>query len=545
MSVSPLAAEVLVADDSVTTTAMLKMLLERAGYRVRVAHSGTEALEQIGKSLPDLVLCDIEMPGLDGYQVLERFRSNPAADCVPFILITSKSTTEDKIRGLDRGATDYVTKPFKIEELKARIRTHLRVKALQDEVLAKNRELSRTQKLLEEKIEALRSAYQKIAEHQTRMRRALDLASKVQRGLLPSVAPAVPGYSVSSVFRPAEEVAGDFYDFIDLADGKLGIAIGDVAGKGVAASLVMVLIRTLLRSVAASGGSPRDVLERVNQLIIKDYGSQDSTTLFYGVLDTERGLFTFANGGHEYPILISRDAQSSIELCVGGPFLGIFPRARYNQGRVALRAQDRITLFTDGLYHLSWASGELESSERLIELLRSSPMASLDSVLRALGYDPSSTSRSLDPRADDITVIQISCEKSTDTTDLGGLVIHNSPSNLRETEAMVDGLARRGGLSSQAAVELTSASRAIVENAVLHAYAGENTGLVELHLGCADGAVTVRVSDDGRAYAKGSRPGLAADGPVLSRARELTDGLEISANGQGRGTTVTLSKKLT
>src|SRR5207244_4264835 len=131
----------------------------------------------------------------------------------------------------------------KMEELRARIRSHLRMKALADEVLEKNEALAKTQVLLEEKIEALRSAYQKITDHQQRTQRAMDLASKVQRGLLPRVPPALGGHRVSAEFRPAEEVAGDFYDFLELGDDRYGIAIGDVAGKGIAASLVMVLVR--------------------------------------------------------------------------------------------------------------------------------------------------------------------------------------------------------------------------------------------------------------------------------------------------------------
>lgn|GEM_PF-28942 len=517
------AAELLIADDSVATTAMLKMLLERAGYRVRVVHSGDQALAELERQLPDLVLCDVEMPGLNGLQVLEKARANPMMESLPFIMVTSRTSIEDRIRGLDCGATDYVTKPFKIEELKARIRSHLRFKALQDEILAKNRELARTQRLLEEKMIALHSAYQKIFDHQERTKRALDLASKVQRGLLPGSSPAVPGYAVASVFRPAEEVAGDFYDFIDLGS-RLGVAIGDVAGKGVAASLVMVLIRTILRSVALSGVCPQQVLARVNQLIIKDYGSQDSTTLFYGILDPGDGSFTFSNGGHEFPVLVSGDGRSSLELSVGGPFLGIFPKARYNQAEVRLRSQDRITLFTDGLYHLSWASEKLMNSERLIHLLRARAHSSLDDVMRELGYNVSHPS-SGSPRADDITVVQLSCSKTTKSPSLGSLEVFCDVTSLREVQSMVSGLGCRAGLSTGSAEDLSRAVCEVVSCASQpeDCATNENRIRVSIELEEETQRVRVQVSNDAGGFPEPSIQNPLSQDQGFGLAKRLTD----------------------
>ncbi|MBI4860941.1 MAG: SpoIIE family protein phosphatase [Candidatus Riflebacteria bacterium] len=542
--------EVLVADDSAATTAMLRMLLERAGYRVRVANNGRAAIDEIARSVPDLVLCDIEMPELDGYQVLELIRQTPGTERLPVILVTSKSDVEDKIRGLDIGATDYVTKPFKIEELKARIRSHLRVKALQDEVLRKNLELDKARSLLEEKIEALATAYQKIAEHQTRTRRALDLAFKVQRGLIPSSPPSIDGYRLSTAFRPAEEVAGDFYDFIDLGQGLCGIVIGDVAGKGVGASLVMVLTRTLLRGVALSGKDPAVVLERVNQLIIKDYGSQDSTTLFYGILDPATGSFKFADGGHEFPILVTRDRQNVVELGVGGPFLGIFPKARYNQGEIFLATGDQLTFFTDGIYHLESGGGKVETNEHLIELLRAPGHGDLDEFMRGLGYEARGSSHSTRQIEDDITVIQLTCDRAPARTNLGSLALYASTVNNRELVSFVEALARSTGLEPGAAADLVRAVEAVGTNAFRHAYATENGGFVHVTVHCADHTVRVVVSDQGRGFSParpvGARSADQAGGAAprgLELAAGLVDDLQI-VSAPGKGTTVTLSKKL-
>jgi sigma-B regulation protein RsbU (phosphoserine phosphatase) len=585
--------ELLVVDDSVATASMIRMLLERSGYRVRVAHSGPAALEELARSTPDLILCDIEMPDLDGFKVVERIRENPQTERLPVILVTSKANIEDKVRGLDTGATDYVTKPFKIEELKARIRTHLRVKMLQDELIENNVVLAQTRRLLEEKIEALRGAYQKIAEHQRRMERALELASRVQRGLLPAHPPEIPGFRASCLFRPAEAVAGDFYDFIDLGAGRCGIAIGDVAGKGVGASLVMVLVRTILRSVAASIADPAQVLARVNQLVIRDYGSQEATTLFYGILDSNQGSFSFSNGGHEFPILASHETGQTIDLTVGGPFLGIFPRARYNRGEIYLASGDQLTLFTDGLYSLCWGGARVESGECVAALLRQAPAVDAEELLHRFGSAecgtaapaagtpapaPASTpgqgtasTAGGTATADDITLIRIVCESARPRGPVGSVVIHNSPVNLREVRSHVGGLARLAGLSETAASDVVESVAEVVTNAVQHAYDGENTGTVDVSVRRENGHVQIVVADRGKGFcpagiapapkapesgsgSSGSAPSAGAGeagelairadrGRGLRVAARLVDRMDI-ASSTGSGTSVSLTKRI-
>lgn len=535
--------DVLVVDDSPTTTAMLRMILERSGYGVRIAHSGREALAALDLRKPDLMLCDIEMPDMDGLQVLEVMRADPSMDRIPVIMVTSKTEVSDKIRGLDTGATDYVTKPFKMEELKARIRSHLRMKQMADELSDKNTQLAKTQVLLEEKIEALRGAYQKIAEHQQRTQKAMDLASKVQRGLLPATPHSLGGHRVATTFRPAEEVAGDFYDFVDLGSGRWGIAIGDVAGKGIAASLVMVLIRTIFRTIVHGEMDPASVLETVNRTVIAEYGSQDATTLFFGVLDTRTGAFSFSNGGHEWGVLTSADGSRAVELCVGGPFLGIFPRARYNRGCVWLSPGDRLTLFTDGLYHLATPTGKLENGDRVLEHLRLRSTASLEQILSELSKPESGT-------VDDITMVRLECGPLADTSThaLGSVAIHNSPANLREVRTFVGGLARAAGLSGRRNEEFTESLGEIVANAVHHAYAAENTGHVEIRIDQPNGVLAAEVSDRGRGFDPSALtapdPELpAVRGNGLTVARSLIDALDIDS-APGAGTRVRLSKRI-
>lgn len=545
MTDHPQTPSVLVVDDSPTTTAMLRMILERAGYDVRIAHTGRAALSEIDRLKPDLVLCDIEMPEVDGLQVLELMRASPATERIPVIMVTSKAEVADTIRGLDTGATDYVTKPFKMEELKARIRSHLRMKSLADEVVEKNAALGRTQVLLEEKIEALRAAYQRIAEHQQRTQKAMDLASKVQRGLLPAVPPELGGHRVQATFHPAEEVAGDFYDFVDLGAERYGIAIGDVAGKGIAASLVMVLVRTIFRTVVHSGTDPAQVLETINSTVITEYGSQDATTLFFGVLDARTGCFTFSNGGHEFPVVTSADGKRAVELCVGGPFLGIFPRARYNRGTVWLWPGDRLTLFTDGLYHLHWRGAKLENGERAAELLRARPTAPLAELLGSLEQPAPGTGG-----ADDITVIRLECGPVAEARAhaLGAVAILNSPTNLREVRAFVGALARAAGLSGRRTEEFSEGLGEIVANAVNHAYETENTGQIEIRVDQPDSTLFAEVTDRGcgfdPAQVQPPDPELpAVRGTGLTVARSLLDGLEVHSK-PGAGTRVLLTKRL-
>ncbi|MCY2928535.1 MAG: SpoIIE family protein phosphatase [Planctomycetota bacterium] len=180
------------------------------------------------------------------------------------------------------------------------------------------------------------------------MQRALQMAGEVQRRMVPQSAPTIEGFDIGAVYVSCFEVGGDFYDFLPLGTGNLGVAVCDVVGKGVRASLLMASIRASLRAHAASIYELSEVIRRVNADLCADTDANDFASLFYGVLDSRARRFTYANAGHIPPLLL-RNGQVTY-LGAGGGLIGIDPAARWRHESIAVRSGDVIFAFTDGLH---------------------------------------------------------------------------------------------------------------------------------------------------------------------------------------------------
>ncbi|MGA2265978.1 MAG: GAF domain-containing SpoIIE family protein phosphatase [Phycisphaerae bacterium] len=179
------------------------------------------------------------------------------------------------------------------------------------------------------------------------IRRQLHLASEVQRRMIPSKAPTLPGFRIAAMYVPCYELGGDFYDFLSLPEDNLGLAVCDVVGKGVRASLLMASIRASLRAHATNIYQMSEVVARVNRDLCNDTLVSDFATLFYGVIDARAHRLTFANAGHPPPILF-RAGQAGT-LGVNGPVVGINPAARWDHQVADLRTGDVLLAYTDGL----------------------------------------------------------------------------------------------------------------------------------------------------------------------------------------------------
>lgn len=282
-----------------------------------------------------------------------------------------------------------------------------------------------------------------------RLEQELDLAREIQASFLPNCCPVVPGYQVEAYYRAARQVGGDFYDFIELPPAptastgaaptaptiqgeqprpgavvfrggrlaapemrgistaqRLGLVIADVTDKGVPAALFMALSRTLLRATAIDGRQPAEVLQRANRLILADSRAGLFVTCFYAVLETPTGLLTFANGGHNYPLLYEIESGQIKPLRAQGIVLGIVPEPRFEQLSLTLKPGDVLLLYTDGVTEAMNAQRELFGDERLAAVLRDNhqhgPQAIIDAILAAVGAFAGGQSQ-----ADDITMVVV------------------------------------------------------------------------------------------------------------------------------------------
>ena len=315
--------DILVVDDTPANLRLLSKMLNEQGYRVRPVPDGRLALAAAQAKPPDLILLDIRMPDLNGYQVCERLKAESRTQDIPIIFISALDAVQDKVKAFTVGGVDYITKPFHIEEVLARVETHLALRKLQEQ---------------------LEIANQKMAQE-------LALAGEVQEGFFPQDLPDIAGWQLSMKMKSARETSGDFFDVIPLPRGYYGILMADVVDKGVAAALFMALSWSLIRTYATDFPShPELVLTSVNQRILEDTSAQQFVTVFYAVLDPATGRFVYANAGHSPPMVFNSQNGELLQRleCTGKP-LGLFEDEVWEQGEVEISPGDIVVVYTDGV----------------------------------------------------------------------------------------------------------------------------------------------------------------------------------------------------
>ncbi len=363
-------------DDNPTNLQVLYQTLDGRGYRLLIAKSGEQALTVSAKAKPALILLDIMMPGIDGFETCARLKADPETADSVIIFLSALNDASDKVKGLELGAVDYIAKPFDAEEVLARVDTHLKIRRLEHSLSRKNREL-----------EAINQ----------RMKMDLESAAKVQQSLLPSELPEHERARFAWRYRPCDELAGDCLNVFAFDDRYMGLYVVDVSGHGVSASLLAVTISHNLRlggglsllttpSDQAPGftiTSPAEVAGRLNALYPMESPARLYFTLLYGILDTQTGEFRFVSAGNPGPILAHADGQVETFDVPGVP-IGLLPDSTYEDALIQLRAGDRLCLHSDGLSEERNQQGEVLGSERMRDLISRNLDRQLEESLDAL-----------------------------------------------------------------------------------------------------------------------------------------------------------------
>jgi PAS domain S-box-containing protein len=212
------------------------------------------------------------------------------------------------------------------------------------------------------------------AKQRERIEQELRIARLIQQTLLPKTLPELSGYDIAAYYQPAREVGGDFYDFLRLQDGRLGLVMGDATGKGMPAALVMATTRSILRAIGQSSDSPGEVLKRANDALVADIPPNMFVTCFYAILDPETGRLRYANAGHDLPYL--RDSGDTEELRARGMPLGLMPGIGYEQKELVLEAGNSVLFYSDGLVEAHNREDEMFGFPRLRRLIESSSVTS-------------------------------------------------------------------------------------------------------------------------------------------------------------------------
>ena len=345
-------SRILVVDDNDDNRYTLTLYLDLEGYsNIEIAHDGEEAIALLKEKTYDLVLLDVMMPKVDGYQVLSWMKDTRLVDDLPVIMISALNEIDSIVRCIELGALDYLMKPFNPVLLKARVTSSLEKKRLRDEI---NVYLAR----VNEELEAARS---------------------LQLGMVPQVFPRPTPEQPVDVFammQPAREVGGDLYDFFYCPDGTFCFLVGDVSGKGMPAALFMARTKSLIRLAAelmhTADGTPAgagDIVKRVNRELCQNNNEMMFVTLFLGMLQPATGALSFCNAGHNPPYLIADGQVAAIEGAKGA-VLGVDDRSAYTTGTMTVTAGATLYLYTDGVTEAADPKDELFSEERLCSLLR-------------------------------------------------------------------------------------------------------------------------------------------------------------------------------
>ena len=333
---------ILIVDDTPTNIGVISGALKDT-YKTKIATNGEKALALASaEEKPDLILLDIVMPGMDGYEVCSRLKSDPATSEIPVIFLTGQTGAEDETRGFEVGAVDYVHKPFSPAVVRARVRSHI----------------------------LLREARAQLAEQLLALNSELEMARQIQLSILPHSIPALPGLEIAARFLPMTSVAGDFYDFIQVDDKHIGILIADVSGHGLPSALIASMLQVALKGQAHHASEPTKVLTGLNLALCGKF-AQNFVTAAYIYMDLENHLLRYAGAGHP-PVLHWRNSAGKTgQVLENGLVLGMVEEAGYEALELTLEPRDRYVLYTDGVVEAANPARELYGTDQFMQFIDS------------------------------------------------------------------------------------------------------------------------------------------------------------------------------
>jgi phosphoserine phosphatase RsbU/P len=371
---------VLVVDDTPSNIQIVNSILKDV-YKVRIATNGAKALELVKVAPPpNLILLDVMMPDMDGYEVCTRLKLDPDTRDIPVIFLTAQTEIEDETRGFEVGAVDYIHKPFSPAIVKARVETHLVLRGIREQLALRLREIQKE----------------------------LETARQIQFSILPEKTPKMAGVDIAARYIPMTSVAGDFYDFIVVDEQHLGILVADVSGHGMPAALIASMLKIALAAQVPHAADPAQVLFGLNEALCGNF-QQHYVTAAYVYLDMTNRTLKYAGAGHP-PLLVWRESSTGVrDVLENGLFLGKFKKASYSSVEFPVTPGDWVLLYTDGIPEATNPSDVEFGTERFRQFLAAAQCTSADQLADELLQELSQWSgrecgRDLN---DDITLVAI------------------------------------------------------------------------------------------------------------------------------------------
>ena len=392
-------AGILIVNDQAANVILLEGMLRIAGYTsVESTTDPAKVCELHRKNRYALILLDLQMPFMDGFQVMEGLKEIEEDGYLPVLVITAQPA--HKLRALEAGAKDFVSKPFDLAELRARVHNILEVRLLHIATKRYSQALEETVRELEASRELIRL---KTLAEQQRSEQELALAQETQESLLPRCLPQFENFRIRAFNSPTRYVGGDFYDFLPLTSGEWVGVLADVSGKGISAALLSSMVLGALSMELRSNTDPREVLNRVNRLICEKSLPFQFVTLFLFVLNPA-GTGQFISAGHN-PVYLFHAATGKIEkLNSDAHFLGMFDSDSFEPRAFRLDKGDILVVNSDGLTDAQNPVEEMFGEEKVLQIIRQEAPLGGQAIerefLRAIGEFTEGI-----PQTDDITFV--------------------------------------------------------------------------------------------------------------------------------------------
>lgn len=353
---------IVVIDDNANDLAVTRRFLERRGYAAFPASSGEEGLRLAGAILPDAIVVDYRMPGMNGFEVTRRIKADPTLQTIPVLMLTGSDSAEHVVEGLGAGAEDFVTKGSDIEIVVARLRALLRMKEYQDQLRRMNQQMTRD----------------------------LQIARRVQEALVPQRAFASPRLEIRSAYIPSAVLSGDFYDYFN-QDEFLYLFVADVSGHGLPAAILVSLLKSYIHTEAANDRPLSEFMTRLNDFLFSvSLPNQFATAALFRI-DGDRRL-VYSNAAHPPFLLYQRARRKTLVLEQPSNLLGAMPNMPFEEHSIEVEPGDTLFVYTDGLTDRVNGSGDFYSIDRVAAVLEESHDADIAALYESIHGDVSSFS---------------------------------------------------------------------------------------------------------------------------------------------------------
>ncbi len=347
---------IVVIDDNANDLQVTRRFLERHGYVVSAATSGEDGLQLAASVMPDALVVDYRMPGMDGFEVTRRIKADPQLQTIPVLLLTGADSASYVVEGLGAGADDFVTKGSDTEILLARLGALLRVKRYQDQLRKLNEQI----------------------------RRDLQIARRVQEALVPPGSFQSPRLEIRSAYIPSETLSGDFYDYF-LQNGSVYLFVADVSGHGLPAAILVSLLKSYIHTEADSSTKLSDLMARLNDFLFSvSLPTQFATAQLFRIKD---GNVMYANAAHPGFLHFQRSSGKATLFEQPSYLLGAMPEMLYDEHALEVSPGDTLFVYTDGLTDRRNESGEFYSIDRVAALIEQSRDADIGTLFDTIFRD--------------------------------------------------------------------------------------------------------------------------------------------------------------